>query len=126
MAVFLKVFLSIYDTTKIQHPDVEERVAIAEIPQVDEIMLVSSKDGIGKLEIAMDGGVTVGDIGDELRNFVFLVRGKKRVLFQKAVVLACHILKLRGVDMGVVQLKTHLCELFGILWHVFRMFARST
>ena len=89
-------------------------------------MLVSSKDGIGKLEVTMNGGVTVGDIGDKLRNFVLLVRCKKRVLFQKAVVPVLHILKLRGVDMGVVQLKTHLCELFSILRHVFRMFARGT
>lgn len=47
---------------EIDHADIEKRIAIAKVAEVDEITLITSKDGIRKLKVAMDGGVLIGNI----------------------------------------------------------------
>ncbi len=58
---FFDEFLLAKIARKIHHPHIEKMVAVAEIAKVDEIAVVTHKDGIRELEVAVDGGVLVGD-----------------------------------------------------------------
>ena len=83
----------------IDHSQVEEVVAVAEIAQVDEIALVAGEDGVAELQVAVDGCILVRGIGDELAYLVLLCRTEERILRNQAVVAILDVLELRGVHL---------------------------
>ena len=112
--------------TEIDHTDIKEVVAVAKVAKVDEITLVANKDSIRKLKVAMDGGILVGNIGDESTQLLLLLSREKRVVSQQMVVSVFHVLELCSVNMRGVKLQAHLSEFFGILLHFFGMVACGT
>jgi hypothetical protein len=65
--------------TDIHHAHVEEVVSIAEVSEVDEITFLADKDGVGELEVSVDGSVLVWNAADETAQFIFFVCREKRV-----------------------------------------------
>ena len=70
MEGFLDKLFAAQTAAKIDLTQVEKRVTVAEVAQVDEIAFVSRKDGIAVLKVAMEGGVGVGNIDNESSNLV--------------------------------------------------------
>ena len=50
---------------QINHSQVKKMIAVAKVTEVDKIALAFSENNIRVLEIAMDGGVGIGDAVDE-------------------------------------------------------------
>ena len=88
--------------------------------------MVGREDGIGKLQVAVDSCVSVGNAVDEVSNLFLFVCREKRVLCQKPMVAIFYIFKLFRIHMGFMQLQAHFGKFLSVLFHSFGMVARGT
>ena len=110
---------------QVHHGDVETVVAVAEVTQVDEVAPVAREDGVGELEVPMDGGGGVRGVGDKPADGVFLRGREKGILREKAVIAVFHVLELGRIHLHLVKVQAHLGELGGELSHLFGFIGRG-
>ena len=79
--VFYEGFLT-ETGAQVNHPQVEKRVAVTKVTEVDKVALAVGENDIGVLQVTVDGGVGIGNAVDETAEFVFLVCRKERVFGQ--------------------------------------------
>ena len=109
---------------EIDHANVEEGMAVAEVSQVYEIALVSGEDDVAELEVTVYGRIRVRGGGDEVPDVLLLRRREGRTRLQQGEIAVLDVLEAARVQMDRMQLKAHLREFGGILGDLLGMVGR--
>ena len=110
--------LVVQTAAQIDHTDVEHRIAVTEIAQVNEIgcthAVFLGEDSVTELQVTVNSGVSVRGCRNEITQFLFLLSRKIGISIQHVIETVFDVLKLGCIYMHRMQFLAHLRELTSV------------